>query len=163
MTTRSRGAWDLKAALIPGAFVYGHVSRVAIEAWGADWARYGSMSAPLQEARLQRRPHHHRIVCTAGEAGARRSSVTAENEDGVIVAVGWLGEPNPPASPPALADLPVMPTPEPLIPVAAGLMTVGTHGRSSMAILTPEDSRFRSMTSRSAIPSMPIRFVHSGS
>ena len=30
---------------MPGAFVYGHISRVAIEAWGAAWAERGAMCA----------------------------------------------------------------------------------------------------------------------
>jgi hypothetical protein len=152
-----------KAALVPGAFVYGHVSRVAIEAWGADWARSGSMWL-----RFRKPVYNGDLITIAssalqGEAGAQRSSVTAENEDGVIVAVGWLGEPNPAASPPALADLPVMPTPEPLIQVAAGLMTVGTRGGSSMAILTPEDFQVSldAFEERHPIYADP-GFVHSG-
>ncbi len=93
---------EFKAALVPGAFVYGHVSRVAIEAWGADWARCGSMWL-----RFRKPVYNGDLITIAssalqGEAGAQRSSVTAENEDGVIVAVGWLGEPNPAASRPPL-------------------------------------------------------------
>ena len=37
---RARG---YRAALVPGAFIYGHVSRLAIEAWGEDWAKRGAI------------------------------------------------------------------------------------------------------------------------
>ena len=33
-----------KAALIPGAFVYGHATRLAVDAWGMDWISRGSMA-----------------------------------------------------------------------------------------------------------------------
>ena len=34
-----------RAALVPGAFLFGHFSRVAIEAWGLDWAALGLAAA----------------------------------------------------------------------------------------------------------------------
>ncbi len=152
-----------KAALVPGAFVYGHVSRVAIEAWGADWARCGSM-----QIRFTKPVYNGDVITISssalqGEDGSRRSSITAENEDGEVVAVGWLGEPNPAARPPALADLPVMPMPDPPISVAPGQMQVGMRGGSSMAILTADDFKasLDAFDERHLIYADP-GFVHSG-
>ena len=100
-----------KAALVPGAFIYGHVSRIAVDAWGVDWIRRGRMGARF------RRPVYDGDVLTAevsalADSGAdRRSEVSLCNEEGEEVATGWVGMPLADPMPPKVADCPVLPLP----------------------------------------------------
>jgi acyl dehydratase len=153
-----------KAALVPGAFVYGHISRLAIEAWGTDWARRGRMFARF------RRPVYNGDVLIARASELDRSpdgvraAVSMRNEDGDEVAVGWIGLPEGgPAAPPPVEVLPVLPLPDPRRTVRPGEITVGMRVGSRSAVLTREDVR----TSLSAFDERhPLYtdpgFVHSG-
>src|SRR5919107_3295118 len=69
-----------KAALVPGAFVYGHMSRLAIEAWGKDWARRGAMFARF------RRPVYN------GDVLAAEASALERSPDGLRAAVSMRNE-----------------------------------------------------------------------
>jgi acyl dehydratase len=115
-----------KAALVPGAFIYGHVSRLALMAWGPEWARIGAMSTRF------RRPVYNGDVLTitagalASVDGYRRADVSVENEDGEAVAVGWVAMPRSAPQPPAIVDLPILPLPAAPEPVAPGALAVGT-------------------------------------
>ena len=130
-----------RAALIPGAFVYGHVSRIAIDAWGADWARRGAMGARF------RRPVHDGDVLTAqasalAETGAeQRAEVILRNQEGEEVATGWVAMPLAEPLPPAVADCPILPLPDPPPAVEAGGIAVGTRLGSRNAVLTEEEFR----------------------
>ena len=127
-----------KAALVPGAFIYGHISRLAIEAWGLDWARRGAMSARF------RRPvyNHEDIVVSASaleldEVGVR-ASVTVMNADGEKVAEGWIGLP---AKAPSLPDVGESQMVDPLSPppqVAPGELRAGLPLRSRARELTEQ-------------------------
>jgi hypothetical protein len=152
-----------KAALIPGAFVYGHISRIAIEAWGIGWAQSGSMQARF------RRPVYNGEVLTAAAAPLEdvgdgvRSSIVMRNEDGEEVAIGWVAMPHEPPTPPFLDELPVLPAPDPPLAVDPGGLQVGMRVGSRDAVLTHEDFR----TSLSAFDERhPLYadpgFVHSG-
>jgi acyl dehydratase len=116
-----------KAALVPGAFVYGHISRIAVDAWGVDWLRHGLMGARF------RRPVHDGDVLTAevsalADTGPdRRSEISLRNEDGEEVATGWVGMPLADPAPPPVADCPVLPLPDPPPAVEPGGMVVGTR------------------------------------
>lgn len=153
-----------KAALVPGAFVYGHMSRLAIEAWGTTWARHGSMSARF------RRPVYNGDVLTV-EASAvetlgscARSAVVMRNEEGEEVALGWIGMPaGEPETPPALATCPIQPFSEPRPAIAAGGLKVGTRIGSSERMLTEEDFRISlsAFDERHPLYTDP-GFVHSG-
>lgn len=128
-----------KAALIPGAFIYGHISRVAVDAWGEDWIRRGRIGARF------RRPIYNGEVClcTTSELAARddgvRADVTMRNEDGNEVAVGWIGMSHQAPAPPPLDACPILPLPDPPPAVTAGSMTVGTRIGSRQGVLTKED------------------------
>lgn len=133
---RARG---YKAALIPGAFVYGHISRVALQAWGEAWTIRGGMGARF------RRPVYNgdRILIRAGmlEGGAtmRRAQVSVINEDGADVASGWIG---------LLDAAPVVPdisaftlTPRPEVPpvVSVGSLHPDTPLTTANRVLTQGD------------------------
>ncbi|KRA97909.1 hypothetical protein ASD83_12645 [Devosia sp. Root685] len=132
---RARG---YKAALVPGAFVYGHMSRLAIEAWGQDWAERGAMSARF------RRPvyNHENITVSAGplldEDGAQKAMVVVRNGDAEEVAEGWIALPHRAPEPPedgAVKLLPMLDNP-PVI--AAGGLQAGLPLRSRERVLTEE-------------------------
>ncbi|WP_193337419.1 hotdog family protein [Devosia beringensis] len=128
VVARARG---YKAALIPGAFVYGHISRAAIHAWGVDWVERGAMSARF------RRPvyNHDDITVTAGaledDGSLLRSAVSVRNGDGEEVATGWIALPHQPVPAPDPTTLELLDMPASPPPVAAGALPVGAplHGR----------------------------------
>lgn len=130
-----------KAALVPGAFVYGHISRIAVDSWGVDWLRHGSMGARF------RRPVYDGDMLTAEvsaliEAGSdHRSEVSLRNEEGEEVATGWVAMPLADPVPPAVADCPVQPLPDPPPAIEPGGMAVGKRLGSRNAVLTEEEFR----------------------
>lgn len=133
---RSRG---YKAALIPGAFVYGHISRGAIDCWGQDWAQRGAMSARF------RRPvyNHDDISVHLGElvddGRFARSRARVINGDGEEVAIGWIALAHEPVAPPDPASMTLLPTPAAAPPVKAGGLPVGAFLHSRERVLTAED------------------------
>lgn len=127
-----------RAALVPGAFLYGHVARVAAEAWGEAWLRRGRMGARF------RRPAYRddRLACTvsglaAWEDGVR-AEVTLRDRDGEEVVTGWVGLPD--ADPPAPTEpLPVLPLPDPPPTIEPGGLAAGLRLGSRGAVLTQAD------------------------
>jgi acyl dehydratase len=133
---RARG---YKAALVPGAFVYGHISRVAIEAWGIAWAERGAMCARF------RRPVYNgdRLTIIAAELDGgpemRRAEVRAANDDAEEVATGWIGLPDRPKPKPDLGDFELLPRPQVPPAVAAGELSAGIPITTVDRILTEAD------------------------
>jgi acyl dehydratase len=128
---RARG---YPAALVPGAFVYGHVSRLAVQAWGEAWIGQGAMAVRF------RRPvfNGDRLTVAAGtlEAadGFNRAEVVVRNAAGDTVAEGWVAMPDRAA--PEEPEAPAVPegAAEP-VTVAAGEMAVGTPVRGAERVL----------------------------
>ncbi|ODT72558.1 MAG: hypothetical protein ABS75_03675 [Pelagibacterium sp. SCN 63-23] len=157
---RTRG---YKAALIPGAFVYGHISRAAISAWGEDWVGRGSMSTRF------RRPvyNHENITIFTGslidDGKALRSEISVLNGDNEEVAAGWIALPHRATPEPDMSALQFLPVPEAPPPITAGGLPVGAplHGRER--ILTDEDFRISLGAFGECHPLYSVRgFVHSG-
>ncbi|MBB3950753.1 hypothetical protein [Aureimonas jatrophae] len=126
-----------RAALVPGAFIYGHMARIAVEAWGEPWLRAGRMGARF------RRPVYKDDVLdlAAGplERGADgvRATISLRDAAGEEVAAGWVG---PPEEGEAPADrLAVRPLPEPRPSVGAGQLPIGAPIGSRDAVLTGDD------------------------
>lgn len=157
---RARG---YKAALIPGAFVYGHISRVAIEAWGGRWAATGAMSARF------RKPVYNGddLVVRAGplvdDGTFARSEVSVSNGDGDVVATGWIALPHSPQLPPGADRLTVLPSPEVPPAIKAGELLAGAPLHSRDRLLTPADfaTSLSAFGERHPIYEAP-GFVHSG-
>ncbi|MBW4653474.1 MAG: MaoC family dehydratase [Kaiparowitsia implicata GSE-PSE-MK54-09C] len=132
---RERG---YKAALVPGAFIYGHISRLAINAWGQDWAAHGAMSARF------RRPvyNHEDITVRAGplldEGNGSKALVVVRNEEGETVAEGWIAMPHRHPEPPVASAAPLLPTLDNPVVVAAGGLQAGLPLRSRKRVLTRE-------------------------
>lgn len=157
---RARG---YKAALIPGAFVYGHISRGAIEAWGADWAERGAMSARFRKPVY----NHDDIKVSLGpltDDGTHfRSVASVRNGDGEEVATGWIALAHEPVTPPDPASLEVLPSPENPPAVLAGELPVGAPIRGRQRVLTVEDFRVSLSAFAETHPIYQAPgFVHSG-
>lgn len=135
---RARG---YKAALVPGAFVYGHISRVAIDAWGIAWAERGAMCARF------RRPVYNGDTLTiaaaelSGAADMRRADIRAVNADGEEVATGWIGLPDQPRAKPDLAGFELLPRLQLPPSIAAGELRAGMPIMTADRILTEADFR----------------------
>ena len=130
-----------KGALIPGAFVYGHATRLAVGAWGMDWITRGSIGTRF------RRPVYDgdRLTLRAAELVRTEDGVRAElriaNTDGEEVVTGWIGLPDECPAAPDVADLPMLPRPDPPPAVAAGGMQAGSAIGTQEAVLGEADVR----------------------
>ncbi|WP_454855690.1 hypothetical protein [Rhizobium binxianense] len=135
---RARG---YKAALVPGAFVYGHVGRVAVEAWGRRWAESGGMGARF------RRPVYNgdrltiSATALAGNATMRRAEIAVVNEEGEEVASGWVGLPDTPPTEPDTRSYRILPRPAVPPMVAAGGLKAGMPLTTADKALTEEEFR----------------------
>ena len=120
-----------RAALVPGAFLYGHFSRVAVDLWGLPWIGHGAMGASF------RRPVYNgddvTIACTPGEEGAIALSMIGV--DGQVAAEGWIAPPSATPAPP-LTDWPLLPLPEERPLVAVGGSPAGLRGGTPGSALT---------------------------
>lgn len=106
-------------ALIPGAFLYGYMSRLAVAAWGEAWLQRGTMQSHSRRPVYDGDP----LLITAGpvtrEGAALHAAMTVRDEAGRVVATGAATLP---AAPPAL------PGPGAALPVAAEPPTVAAGG-----------------------------------
>jgi acyl dehydratase len=120
-----------RAALVPGAFLYGHFSRIAVDRWGLPWIAQGALGATF------RRPVYNgdavTVVCSPGEGGAIALSMIGV--DGQVAAEGWIA---PPATPeaPRLSDWPVLPQPGERPEIRLGDSLAGRRGTSPAATVT---------------------------
>jgi hypothetical protein len=123
-----------RAALVPGAFLYGHFSRVAVDLWGLPWIERGAMGATF------RRPVYNgdevSILCAQAEGDAIALSMTGR--DGQVAAEGWI---RPPSAAPALPPnaWPLLPVPVDRPQVASGAAPLGARGGTAGAVLTEVD------------------------
>lgn len=130
-----------KAALIPGAFVYGHATRLAVDAWGMNWITRGSIATRF------RRPVYDgdRLTVRAAELVRTDDGVKADlritNADDEEVVTGWIALPDVSPTAPDLADLPVLPQPDPPPAVGAGEMRAGARIGAQQAVLGEADVR----------------------
>jgi hypothetical protein len=135
-----------RAALIPGAFLYGYMSRVGLDLWGKDWIAYGNLTARF------RRPVYNRDALIIDVSGIRQDEhgqaidIIIRNADGDAVAVGGAGLPNTPPIPPDLADWPVTDAAVagPLLVIDAGELPQGHRVRTRNEVVT-DDAFHRSL------------------
>jgi acyl dehydratase len=95
-------AMGFPAALIPGAFVYGHMTRMAVIGWGLDWLTRGSAAVRFRRPVFNGDP----LVLTRGplerDGAGLAAEVTIVNAaSGDAVATGRLGLPDRAPVPPA--------------------------------------------------------------
>ncbi|WP_203076985.1 hotdog family protein [Falsiroseomonas ponticola] len=122
-----------RAALVPGAFLYGHFSRIAVDRWGMAWIERGSMAASF------RRPVYNgdavTIAVTPGDGDAIHLSMTGH--DGQVAAEGWIAPPAV-AEAPSLGEWPLRPLPRPedRPAVALGEAITGRRGGTAGTVAT---------------------------
>lgn len=130
-------AMGFRAALLPGVFVYGHATRLALLGWGEAWLARG-------RARVRfRRPVHHgdRLLIERGPAERDDGGLTAwvtvtQADSGETVLDGTIGLSDRP--PDAPADLPLIPTFEPRLELRAGSAEPGLTLGSDETVLSRE-------------------------
>ncbi|MEJ1159414.1 MaoC family dehydratase [Prosthecomicrobium sp. N25] len=129
-------AMGYRAALVPGAFLYGHFSRVAIEAWGLDWAARGGIGARF------RRPVYNgdEVTIEAGPlvagAGRVRSELALRDAEGETAASGWIDLPDVAEPAPLAADWPLLRVPDPRPEIGPGGWRKGMRGGTAQSVLT---------------------------
>ncbi len=126
-------------ALVPGAFLYGYMSRLAVATWEIPWLTRGTMRS------YSRRPvfDGEEVVITATaireDDQGLHTEMVVHNRSGQEVASGAASLPHQAPPPPDLADFPIMPLPEPPPVITAGGMPLGIQIGSDDAILSPAE------------------------
>lgn len=122
-----------RAALLPGAFVYTYAARLAVSAWGMDWATAGAISA-----RFRRPVFNGDLLTVAAEAPDLQGvhPLTVTNQLGEEVVTGSLGAPSPEAPE---AELIFHPHKEPREAMDADRMRPGQRFNTTERVLTAED------------------------
>lgn len=130
-------AMGFRAALLPGVFVYGHATRLAVIGWGEDWLRRGMASVRF------RRPVYNgdpllveRGAMTEDDTGATCPLIVRNTDTGEVVLDGTIGLATTAPTPPA--DLPLHPTRDPRQPIRRGAVPVDLHLGTDTVVLTPE-------------------------
>ena len=126
-----------RAALIPGAFVYGHATRLALQVWGEDWLSRGTATVRF------RRPVYHGDALTVscgpverGDGGWQgQLTVTLSGSEEVLLD-GSLGLSDRPPQPPD--DLPVIPPFAPRMVVEPGGIAPGLQLGSPVTTMGEE-------------------------
>ena len=128
-------------ALVPGAFIYGYISRLAVATWERDWLRSGTISSHSRKPVFD----GERLTLHAGaledDGVGLRSDIVVRNSKGEDVASGFVALPHQPPSPPSIADYTVVPMAESPPFVDAGAMRIGDPIFSNEAVFTLEEHR----------------------
>lgn len=130
-------AMGFRAALIPGAFVYGHVTRMAVQGWGEDWLARGG-------ARVRfRRPVYNGdlLIIERGalrhEADGLEADVSVTHrETGEVVLDGSIGLLDEAVPPPF--EGPVLPVMDPKRTIVPGKVPVGLQLGSPVTVLSAD-------------------------
>ena len=123
-----------RAALVPGAFLYGHFSRIAVDLWGMDWIRRGGIATQFRRAVYN--GDIVQLIATQRQDGAgERLDLVMTGADGQEAAAGWVALPATAPDTPDPRDLALAPLPDPRPRIGAGGMRVGMTGGTAQAIL----------------------------
>ncbi len=123
-------------ALIPGAFLYGYMSRLAVATWGEEWLRRGTMRSH------SRRPVYDGdgLLITADPVTrvgtAQQAAMTVRDGAGNVAATGAAGLPD--APPPVPATPPAMPITDPP-EITAGSLRPGDPFGTLALIISAEE------------------------
>ncbi|MDP2081309.1 MAG: hypothetical protein U0934_19295 [Pseudotabrizicola sp.] len=130
-------AMGFRAALLPGVFVYGHATRLAVMGWGEDWLRRGTASVRFRKPvyngdplLVQRGP----VAPTEGGIGA---AVTVSHaETGEVVLEGSIGLAHTVPQPPN--TLPLLQMADPRHRIRMGEVPVGLQLGSGVRVLADD-------------------------
>lgn len=137
-------AMGFRAALIPGAFLYGHVTRLAVRAWGMDWLERGWAQVRF------RRPVYNGDRLSVERAAFAERNGRLEAEVAILsgperesVVTGHIGLPDARPEPPT--DLPI--TPPPTTPLDANPdVVIAGHPFGSRPRVLDRESIRKSLT-----------------
>jgi hypothetical protein len=126
-------------ALIPGAFLYGYMSRLAVASWGEDWLCRGTMQSH------SRRPVYDgdRLLIAANrlvrEGGVLKSAMAVTDSAGRLAAIGAAALPDAPPDFPEI--VPIMPIADPPVVTASGLRPGDRFGTLGLTISAAEHQK----------------------
>lgn len=124
-----------RAALVPGAFLYGHFSRLAVDLWGMDWIAHGGIGITFRRAVYNGDTVRLTAQNVPNEAGQRLDLVmTGPGHE--ELATGWISLDRHPPPPPEVSESQIKPLPVPRPVYGAGQMSPGLTGGSAGAVLT---------------------------
>jgi acyl dehydratase len=127
-----------RGALIPGAFVYGWMSRFAVATWGRAWLERGTIAARFRRPVYDGDALVVQASALRAEAGALVADMRVRNQAGEEVATGAVGLPDAAPVLPDLRHFPVLPIADPPPLVAPGALAAGTRLGTRDAVLTPD-------------------------
>lgn len=130
-------AMGYRAALIPGAFVYGHATRLAVQGWGMDWLSRGRAEVRFRRPVYNGDPLRIERGELREDADGPVADVTVtQMETGEVVLDGTFG---------LVREVPVMPSefsvlslPEHPVALVAGSVPVDVPLGSARTVLTRE-------------------------
>lgn len=130
-------AMGFRAALLPGVFVYGHATRLALMGWGEDWLARGHARVRFRRPVYRGDP----LVVERGpverdDEGQAASVAVIHAASGEVVLDGTIGLAD--RAPAAPADLPLLPRFEPRLELRAGSAQAGLQLGSCETVLTRE-------------------------
>lgn len=130
-------AMGFRAALLPGVFVYGHATRLAVMGWGEDWLNRGRASVRFRRPVYNGDPLLVRRGPLEPEQGGLAAPVTVSHaETGEVVLEGSIGLADKAPVPPA--SLPVLPTFDPRRAIRPCDVPEGLQLGSGETLLSPE-------------------------
>ena len=97
-----------RAALIPGAFVYGFMSRVALDLWGREWLVRGQLTTRFRRPVYNGDALEIEVSTIARYADDESVKLVIRNARGDDVAIGSVGLPGAPPAAPDLSKWPVL-------------------------------------------------------
>lgn len=130
-----------RAALVPGAFIYGYMSRLAVEHWGKIWLRQGTIHSHSRRPVYDGDELRLSVSALREEPEGQAADVVVHDPAGQEVATGGLGLPRRPPPAPDLAAYPVLPIPVPPPAVTAGALTAGMPLSSVNEVMDAEAHR----------------------
>jgi hypothetical protein len=125
-----------RTALIPGAFLYGYMTQMAVAAWGRDFVLRGTVDAAFRRPVFDGDALVVHASALRRDASGLRVDMEIHDPEGKIAALGGVGLPDSAADMPDLAHHPVIPNSEAPRPVGAGEQVAGIRLGTRNHILT---------------------------
>ncbi|MGV8988527.1 MAG: hypothetical protein ACOH2H_19855 [Cypionkella sp.] len=130
-------AMGFRGALLPGVFVYGHATRLAVAGWGADWLARGTARVRFRRPVYNGDPLLVERGAVERSAAALTARITVTNTaTGEVVLDGAIGLPDHAPDPPP--NLPLLPIFTPKLVLTPGSAPEGLQLGSAAINLTSD-------------------------
>ncbi len=127
-----------RAALVPGAFIYGYMSRLAVASWGHDWLARGTIQSHSRRPVFDSERLRLSATRLVDDGQELRAAIVVRNDAGEEVATGAVGLPHEAPAPLNLAAFPILPVAENPPLVQAGDLPSGAPLTSANDIMMEE-------------------------